>query len=119
MLSRPNPPIGRDDPACPPFVADCHVRIGTELIAHTWDPVVLMALRFGPQRRGELLAAIGGISDKVLADALRRLLTSGLIERGDAYALTPLGTSLVEGPLAALAQWAVAHGDEVLAAQAA
>jgi DNA-binding HxlR family transcriptional regulator len=117
MLSRPHPPIGRDAADCPPFVSDCHVRIATELIGHTWDPVVLMALRYQPRRRGELLAAIGGISDKVLADALRRLLANGLVEHG--YALTPLGRSLVDGPLTALAEWGVAHGDAVLAAQAA
>jgi DNA-binding HxlR family transcriptional regulator len=113
---------GEGEQLLEPFVGDGEqddVRIGTELIAHTWDPVVLMALRFGPQRRGELLVAIGGISDKVLAEALRRLLGSRLIARGDAYALTPLGASLVEGPLAALASWAVEHGEAVLAAQAA
>ena len=119
MLSRLDPPTGRDDHACVPFVSDCHVRIATELIAHTWDPVVLMALRPGPRRRGELLTAIGGISDKVLADPLRRLLANGLLMRGGAYDLTPLGRSLVEGPLTALAHWAVAHGDDVLAAQQA
>lgn len=115
MLSRLDPPIGRDDHDCPPFVSDCHVRLATDLIAHTWDPVVLMALRRGPRRRSELLAEIGGVSDKVLADALRRVLASGLVARGDRYALTPLGESFVEGPLAALAQWAVDRGDEVRA----
>ena len=68
---------------------------------------------------------IGGISDKVLTDTLNRLLGHGLVERRSYaeapprvdYALTPLGTSLVEGPLRALATWTRVHGDDLLAAQ--
>ncbi|MCA2189577.1 hypothetical protein [Nonomuraea cavernae] len=43
------------------FVADCRVRSATDLFAHTWDPVVLLALAPGPRRRRELRAAIGGV----------------------------------------------------------
>jgi len=110
---------------CYEFVADCRLRAATELFAHTWDPVVLAALRSGPRRRRELRAAIGGISDKVLTETLRRLLGNGLIERrahAEApprvdYRLTDLGRSLVEGPMAALGRWVVQHGDELLDAQ--
>ncbi|MEU4657130.1 helix-turn-helix domain-containing protein [Streptomyces sp. NPDC023723] len=113
------------DAHCYEAVADCRLRAATDLLAHTWDPVVLAALREGPRRRRELRAAIGGVSDKVLTDSLRRLLAAGLIGRraGAAapprvdYALTGLGQSLVEGPMRALARWAVDHGDELLAAQ--
>ncbi|MEA2280186.1 MAG: hypothetical protein QOK21_793, partial [Solirubrobacteraceae bacterium] len=38
---------------CQPFVADCSVRLATDLLAHTWDPVLLMALRGGRRRRIE------------------------------------------------------------------
>ena len=62
---------------CPPFVADCRVRAVTDLLTHTWDPVVLMALRYGGRRRRELLADIGGISDKALTQSLRRLMDNG------------------------------------------
>jgi DNA-binding HxlR family transcriptional regulator len=107
------------------LVADCRLRAATDLFAHTWDPVVLAALRVGPRRRHALRAAIGGISDKVLTDSLHRLLEGGLIERhahAEApprvdYALTGLGESLVEGPMTALGRWAVEHGDELLEAQ--
>ncbi|GII96110.1 winged helix-turn-helix transcriptional regulator [Sinosporangium siamense] len=104
-------------------VADCRLRAATDLFTHTWDPVVLAALSTGPHRRHQLRAAIGGVSDKSLTEALRRLLTNGLIERHPQsppaveYALTPLGRSLVDGPMAALGQWALDHGDELLAAQ--
>lgn len=107
------------------FVADCRVRAATDLFAHTWDPVVLAALAPGPLRRRELREAIGGVSDKVLTQALHRLLASGLIGRrahAEApprveYALTGLGRSLVDGPLKALGHWAQEHGDELLDAQ--
>lgn len=107
------------------WVADCRLRAATDLFTHTWDPVVLAALRAGPRRRRELRAAIGGISDKVLTDTLRRLLMRRLVGRhahAEApprveYGLTVLGQSLVEGPMVALGRWAVDHGDELLAAQ--
>ncbi|WP_174569407.1 winged helix-turn-helix transcriptional regulator [Streptomyces qaidamensis] len=113
------------DAHCYEFVADCRLRAATDLFAHTWDPVVLAALRLGPHRRRELHAAIGGIRDKVLTDSLHRLLANGLIERhahAEApprvdYALTGLGQSLVEGPMMALGRWAIEHGDELLEAQ--
>ncbi|CAL9467371.1 hypothetical protein SUDANB145_02757 [Streptomyces sp. enrichment culture] len=113
------------DAHCYELVADCRLRAATDLFAHTWDPVVLAALRSGPHRRRELHAAIGGISDKVLTDSLHRLLASGLIERhahAEApprvdYALSGLGQSLVEGPMTALGRWAIEHGDELLEAQ--
>lgn len=107
--------------ACEPFVADCRLRLATDLLAHTWDPVVLAALREGPRRRRALRDAIGGISDKALTEALRRLQGFGLIDRrahAEApprvdYALTELGATLVEGPIAALARWTVEHGDRI------
>jgi DNA-binding HxlR family transcriptional regulator len=109
---------------CQDFAADCRVRLATDLLAHRWDPVVLLALKAGRRRRVDLLGAIGGISDKVLFQALSRLTANGLVKRvassGDravAYELSELGESLTEGPLAALGRWATDRGDEVLAAQ--
>ncbi|WP_227983095.1 winged helix-turn-helix transcriptional regulator [Nocardia spumae] len=106
------------------LVADCRLRAATDLFAHTWDPVVLVALLGGPRRRAELRAEIGGVSDKALTESLRRLHGHGLIERRRYaqapprvdYALTPLGLSLVEGPMRALGDWIDEHGDELLAA---
>jgi DNA-binding HxlR family transcriptional regulator len=104
------------DQPCVPFVADCHVRAAADLISHAWDPVVLSALRAGPMRRRELLARIGGLSDKVLTESLRRLQSTGLVAKtsendqaGAHYELTALGTSFAEGPLLHLAHWAAEH----------
>ncbi|MFI5633481.1 winged helix-turn-helix transcriptional regulator [Streptomyces sp. NPDC051664] len=110
---------------CDELVADCRLRAATDLFAHTWDPVVLAALRVGPRRRREPRAAIGGISDKVLSDTLHRLFASGLVDRHAhagapprvEYSLTSLGQSLVEGPMTALGRWAIEHSDELLEAQ--
>lgn len=110
---------------CEPMIADCRLRAVTDLFAHTWDPVVLAALSEGPLRRRALRSAIGGLSDKALTEALQRLCLSGLVERrayAEApprvdYALTALGTSLVEGPMVSLGEWIRTHGDELLEAQ--
>lgn len=111
---------------CETYVADCLVRATADLFTHTWDPVVLAALRERPLRRRELRASIGGISDKVLTDALRRLRSAGLISRRELaeapprvdYATTDLGDSLVDGPIAAMGRWAVEYADRLHPPQA-
>jgi DNA-binding HxlR family transcriptional regulator len=117
--------MGTNQDRCGELVADCQLRAVTDLFAHTWDPVVIAALRAGPRRRRELRAAIGGISDKVLTETLHRLTGHGLITRhGYAeapprveYELTHLGRSLADGPMSALGRWITDHGDELLEAQ--
>ncbi|WP_017624603.1 winged helix-turn-helix transcriptional regulator [Nocardiopsis chromatogenes] len=108
---------------CYDYVADCRLRAAFDLFGHTWDPIVLAALHEGPLRRGRLRSSIGGVSDKALTEALTRLLGSGLVERHRfreapprvEYGLTPLGASLVEGPIRALAAWTDEHADELAA----
>jgi DNA-binding HxlR family transcriptional regulator len=117
--------MGTTDDHCEELVADCRLRAAADLFAHTWDPVVIAALRPGPQRRHELRAAIGGISDKVLTETLRRLVGNGLIARHARaetpprvdYALTRLGQSLADGAMSALGRWITDYGDELLDAQ--
>lgn len=99
------------------LLADCRTRLAFDLLANTWHPVVVWALRDGPRRHGELRRVIGGISAKVLTEAVRRLEFDGLIERSDGgYALTELGISLL-GPIEGFGRWAAERGDDVLAAQ--
>ncbi|MFF0310379.1 winged helix-turn-helix transcriptional regulator [Streptosporangium sp. NPDC004379] len=106
------------------LLADCRARLAFDLIGNTWNAVVLWALRSGPRRPGELRGGIGGISQKVLTETLRRLEYNGLVGRRAypeapprvEYGLTDLGRSLV--PLiGAFGEWAFEHGDDVLAAQ--
>ncbi|MEA5362227.1 helix-turn-helix domain-containing protein [Amycolatopsis sp., V23-08] len=99
------------------WLADCPTRLAFDLVANTWNPVVVWALRHGPRRHGELRRTIGGISAKVLTETLRRLEFDGLVERREgAYALTPLGETLLE-PIEGFGRWAADHGDDVLAAR--
>lgn len=118
--------VGMDDPrGCHEFIADCRLRESASLFAHTWDPVLLAALSEGPLRRRALRSAIGGVSDKVLTESLRRLLDSGMVERRSYrqapprvdYALTALGRSFVEGPVRALADWTGEHADALAQAR--
>lgn len=106
------------------FLADCRARLAFDLLANTWNAVVLWALRDGPCRPGELRERIGGISQKVLTETLRRLEFNGLVARrayGGApprvdYELTALGRTLL-APIDAFGAWAFEYGDEVMAAQ--
>ncbi|WP_232828739.1 winged helix-turn-helix transcriptional regulator [Kribbella monticola] len=111
----------------PRFFADCQARVATDLLSGRWPMVVLYSLAtVGPSRPGVLAEQIGGISQKVLTDTLRRLQANGLVERhryAEApprveYSLTEAGQGLI-GPLEALGEWAQKYGDDVLAAQEA
>lgn len=99
------------------FLADCRARLAFDLLANTWHPVLLHALRHGPRRPADLRRTIGGIRPKVLTEALRRLQAAGLVDRHVhrdrvEYALTDLGRSLLD-PIDALGRWAHERGDEV------
>ncbi|WP_370970560.1 winged helix-turn-helix transcriptional regulator [Amycolatopsis sp. cg9] len=99
------------------FLADCRTRLAFDLVANTWNPVVLWALRHGPRRHVDLRREIGGISAKALTETVRRLESDGLVERREgAYALTSLGSSFLE-PIEGFGRWAAEHGDAVVAAQ--
>ncbi|MGW3951978.1 winged helix-turn-helix transcriptional regulator [Streptomyces sp. NPDC004752] len=107
-----------------PFLADCRARLAFDLLANTWHCVVLWALKDGPGRPGVLRARIGGISQKVLTETLRRLEFNRLVARrayGGSpprveYELTGLGRSLL-APIDTFGTWAFTHGDEVMAAR--
>lgn len=101
-------------PACPSRTVLRHV-------VDRWTPLVVAVLARGPHRFGELRAAVGGITPKVLTETLRSMERDGLVTRDQApgvpprvdYALTPLGTTLAE-PMGALRAWAEGHAEEVL-----
>jgi DNA-binding HxlR family transcriptional regulator len=73
-----------------------------------------------PIRFNELKRRVGGITQKVLSQHLRRLVRSGLLERrvqtGGAlaveYAVTPLGQTLRE-PLSGWYRWAQANAEAI------
>jgi DNA-binding HxlR family transcriptional regulator len=98
----------------------CPTRLVLDLIADKWTTLVIYLLSQGTRRYGELQRGVGGISQKMLTQTLRRLEEDGLVLRviypevppRTEYSLTELGATLKE-PLGALCQWAVAHFPEV------
>jgi DNA-binding HxlR family transcriptional regulator len=102
------------------FLADCPARTTLALVADTWSVVVVFGLRDGPRRYTDLRDQIGGISNKMLTQTLRKLERGRLVERralptapaGVEYRLTALGQSLI-GPVSVLARWAEEHADEL------
>ncbi|MDX2138746.1 MAG: helix-turn-helix domain-containing protein [Chloroflexota bacterium] len=106
------------------FDPECPSRYTLELFTDKWAMLIIVALKRGARRNGELKRAIGNISQKMLTQTLRTLENNGIVERTVfntvpphvEYTLTELGISLNE-PIFALADWAEKHWAEVLAAR--
>ncbi|MFG1790053.1 winged helix-turn-helix transcriptional regulator [Nocardia sp. NPDC049149] len=102
------------------FEADCPARLGVDVFGNSWLPVIVYMLREGPMRPSDLRAAIGGISQKMLTQTLRRMEKMTLIERhryAEApprveYELTTAGRDLLV-PIYALGEWVDKHGRAV------
>lgn len=116
MTPRPTPDV---------LSAQCPTRLVLDLIANKWTVLVIYLLTDGTRRFGELQRAIGGISQKMLTQTLRKLEADGLVSRTvhaevpprTEYALTPLGRTL-QKPLGALCEWAETHLRDVERARA-
>jgi DNA-binding HxlR family transcriptional regulator len=88
-----------------------------DLLADKWTIPVVHSLARGTRRFGELQRELGGVSQKMLTQCLRRLERHGLVTRTVypvvppkvEYALTPLGESL-NAPLGALCRWVEKNG---------
>ncbi|UGT39272.1 helix-turn-helix transcriptional regulator [Nocardia yamanashiensis] len=104
------------------YESDCPARLAVDIFGNSWLTVIVYTLREGPMRPVELRRAIGGISQKMLTQTLRRMESMGLLERrrfAEApprveYALTAAGRDLLI-PILALGEWADRHGDTVRA----
>jgi DNA-binding HxlR family transcriptional regulator len=107
------------DPCCP-------ARAVLEVLAEKWALLLVHTLAKGPARTAELRRRIGGISDKMLIQTLRRLERSGFVERRAfpevpprvQYSLTALGVSL-SGPITMLDRWVEKHLPDIRLAQSA
>lgn len=108
-------------PALDVMLADCRARSVLTVLAERWALLIIDALSEGPRRTGELRRGIGGISEKMLIQTLRRLEALGLVERHDfrevppkvEYALTPLGLSL-SPIIVMLDRWVEAHAFDMV-----
>ena len=107
----------------PHFSADCPSRVILDQIADKWSMMVLFVLR-DPRRFNAIKRRLGGVTQRVLTQTLRKLERNGMISRrviagptlGVEYALTPLGRSL-ETPFTVLYGWTVDNMGVIAQAQ--
>ena len=97
------------------FIREVLDRVGDK-----WVLLVIATLQNRTWRYSELRNAIPGISQRMLAVTLRKLVQDGLATRTAypevpprvEYALTPLGASLLD-VVCSLVGWAAAHHEEI------
>jgi DNA-binding HxlR family transcriptional regulator len=94
----------------------CPVEATARIVGGRWKAAVLQQLFQGAKRFSELKRAINGITQRTLAQQLRDLQSTGIIERTVypdrpprvVYAVTPLGRSL-RPLLDAMCHWGKSH----------
>lgn len=93
-------------------IATCPFRNVLDVVADKWTFLILAALEDGPKRFNAMKRLIGDISQRVLAQNLRKLERDGYISRQVTslrppqvqYALTDLGRELLQ-PVTAFMNW--------------
>ena len=106
------------------FDAGCPARAVLDVLAEKWALLLVHRLARGPARTSELRRQIGGISEKMLIQTLRRLERNGFVARQAypevpprvEYSLTPLGASLSE-PITLLDRWVEQHLQDITSAK--
>ena len=94
----------------------CGTDVALTVMGGKWKPLILFHLAQGPQRFGELRRLVAGISEKMLIQQLRELVSDGIVSRQDfrelppkvEYSLTEFGQGLATA-LAPLCAWGTAH----------
>lgn len=94
------------------FTVDCPSREVLKDVSSLWGVLCLLSLNDGKLRFSELRRKIPGVSEKMLAQTLKRLEIDGFVLRHARpvvppyveYTLTPLGQELAPR-VAALADW--------------
>lgn len=100
------------------------MRVLVDQLADKWSVCVLLALADGPVRFNELKRTVGGVTQKMLGQTLRRLEANGVVARRAfatmpmrvEYEVTPLGRTLTP-IIEDLKAWAVAHHPAVMEAR--
>ncbi|TCO55787.1 winged helix-turn-helix transcriptional regulator [Actinocrispum wychmicini] len=87
----------------------CGLARALDVVGDRWNLLIVRELLPGPLRYNELRASLAGIATNLLAERLRSLEATGIVERrlgdvGVLYALTPWGAGLRE-PMEALGRW--------------
>ena len=105
---------------------DCPIRDVLDRLGDRWSVLVLKELADGTLRFSEVKVRVPDISQRMLAQTLRRLEQAGLVGRRVFptipprvdYTLTDLGRSLLV-PLGEMVRWAIDNHAAVRAARAA
>lgn len=97
--------VARKSPVANVLVAECPSRQVLSHLTSRWGALVMLALRNGTLRFGELSRCVGGVSDKMLAHTLRLLEEDGFLVR----TVHPEVPPKVEYTLTALGVEAAAH----------
>jgi DNA-binding HxlR family transcriptional regulator len=89
----------------------CGLARSLEVVGDRWNLLIVRQLLLGPARYRDLVDGLPGIATNLLADRLRDLEASGVVERrlaekgsGVEYALTPWGADLRQ-PIESLIRW--------------
>ncbi|MEZ3500678.1 winged helix-turn-helix transcriptional regulator [Pantoea sp. KPR_PJ] len=100
---------------------NCPSREVLRRVTSRWSVLIFLALRDNRLRFSELRRAVGGVSERMLAQTLRHMEEDGFVERiafnvvppHVEYCLTPLGREL-EGQVVGLADWLELNVDRIL-----
>ncbi|MDE1669024.1 helix-turn-helix domain-containing protein [Nocardia gipuzkoensis] len=100
----------------------CGMTVAIDVVGGKWKMHLMWVLGTGPQRFGQIRRLLDGVSEKVLAENLRQLESSGVVHREVypevpprvEYSLTPLGEELAVA-LRPLEQWGDRHRHELAA----
>lgn len=103
------------------FAEQCPSR---EILSHVtgkWGVLVLVALLGGTHRFSELRRKVGGVSERMLAETLKKLEADGFVDRKSypvvpphvEYSLTPMGQEIGKR-VEALANWIEDHLERIL-----
>jgi DNA-binding HxlR family transcriptional regulator len=99
-----------------------------DVVGDRWSLLVVRELLVGPKRYSDVLSGLDGVATNLLAQRLRSLEDTGVVERrvatnpnGIVYALTPWGAQLRE-TVEALVRWstplmALGQGDDAFQAE--
>ncbi|WP_189034372.1 winged helix-turn-helix transcriptional regulator [Nocardia rhizosphaerihabitans] len=100
----------------------CGMSLAIDVVGGKWRLHLMWVLGSGPQRFGQIRRMLDGVSEKVLAENLRHLESTGVVHREIypeipprvEYSLTDLGETL-RLALVPLEQWGDAHRAELAA----
>ena len=100
----------------------CGLEAALAVIGGKWKSLILWNLAHGPRRFGELRRVVGGVSEKVLIQELKEMMSDHIVTRKDflevpprvEYSLTDFGKSLAK-TLEPLCQWGSHHMKRIAA----